>query len=734
MDECAPMSLSAIGEPELVQRLTALHRDAVTPFEALVARGELTANSGAPVSWDDRVWNYRARKLWFCELRGADGKVLRGPMFKRTANIRPVTGSMANWMKCFIVHRLVKKRYAPTSLTRYLQPMRWLIEGAGCNYERLIRFNQHRLDRLVTKIGAQGLYGEVALYQMAREMAMVMNWSSRQGLLARRLLFKNPVPDPTKARLDVTTAAFARHREQRFPDDAFVDAVTAIKRKLSDDPTLEPKPGYDWIRVHAIPFKLALGLRIGELLTLPINALYEDESSGKLYLRVWTEKGEAPTLRYVPSLWAPAVRASYRALVKLCRPARTLAETIDSDGDFSFIERELRAQARSAQDRKRLAERGFDPHEYYYTRELAVIGFSHRDFLKANGGLLRDLLETTGHTATKWRNVVSTKRLCAWFETRFNQHLSRHYRENILEGESDTAINVDTTVSSPAFRHRQPLHQHLIVLFDKQLMTQRAGVLPLPTPMAQRHLWAYYASRPHQPSVFERFDIRDSRGEIFRLTPHQFRHWVTTSVQREGVNDMAIDLWMGRKVGQNRCYDHRTGKERAEAIREKYLQCDAIPDDYLGRKVTRMRLHDVDDAVVRHTVDDFIRVAHFTPWGLCSRDLAVVPCHRNLQCLKGFDGSDPCRHFHIDPTDTEAKRAIERLLKQYEHQLELLMPDGRGGDLNNELNLDEPLDQHIHHAVQIIRGCRSALGAFEDSTSGASVPIVSASIVNATAS
>jgi hypothetical protein len=213
--------------------------------------------------------------------------------------------------------------------------------------------------------------------------------------------------------------------------------------------------------------------------------------------------------------------------------------------------------------------------------------------------------------------------------------------------------------------------------------------------------------------VFERLEIRDSRGRIFRLTPQQFRHWVTTSLQREGANDLAIDLWMGRQTGQNRSYDNRTGVERAAQIREKYLRGDAVPNDYLGRKVVQMRLHSVDDAIIHRTVEQFVRVAHFTPWGFCSRDLGVLPCNRSLQCLKGFDGGDPCRHFHIDPTDAVAKQNILRLLAQYEHQLNLLVPEYRNAGFECALNLVEPVDQHIQHALQIVRGCKTALRHFD---------------------
>ncbi len=717
--------ISAI-ERRREDRLCELQAESIVLFEAMVASGILTSNTEQALVWDDIAWVYRARKLWFCELRGARGQVLTGPMFRNPNNLRSPNIDIADWMRCFIVHRLAKNpSYAPTHLTRYLQPMRWLSDNARGNMKRLQRINQRILDRLLRRIASTSIYGDDTRYQLARDLVAVLNWTSQQRLLARTVAFKNPIVDPCKLRLDVTTTAFAEHREKKFPDSAFIDAVTMIKHKLIDDPTLEPKPGYDWIRVHTIPFMLAMGLRLGEITTLPLNALYEEEGSGKLYLRVWTEKGQVPTLRYVPKLWAPAIRESYNALVELCRPARALAKKIESADGFSFVERRLARQARDPKDVERLIDCGFDANDYY-TRELSVIGFTHRNFLRPNGGVLRDLLEETGYSGRKWQKVVSVTRLRRWFDERFNFYLSKHYRENVLDKQSGQAVKVDTSLSSSSFVQDQPLHKHLLVVFDGQFSASKQDVNLLPTPLTQRHIHNHFTSCGGRKSVFERLDIRDSKGAVFRVTPHQFRHWVTTSLQREGANDMAIDRWMGREIGQNRQYDNRTGKERAEAIRESYLQRDGIPSDYLGRKVKRMRLHDVDDALITQTVNEFISVAHFTPWGFCSRDLAIVPCNRSLQCLKGFDNDNPCRHFHLDPSDTKARENIERLLNQYEHQLQILVPEYDQENFDEALNLTEPLDQHIHHAMQIVLGCRAAIGVFESCNNEALVSVTSA--------
>ena len=709
-----PSTINSVKERQCKQRLWDLQQETLPLFERMVESGILTSTTGDKLDWEDVVWVYRVRKLWFCKLTNSNGQKMTRTMYFNSENIEPLNAEMATWAKCYIVHLLKKNsNYSPTHVSRFLRPLRWIAVYTENSFETLTRFDQFKLEQFWEYIVSQGIYSSHSLYTFCRDLTFVLNWTSRIQLLTRVIKFRVVTDNPRTQQLDVTTKAFAEHREKKFPDSAFINAVSAIKQKLIADPELEPKPGYDWIRIHTIPFKLALGLRIQEVMTLPVNALYEEEESGKLYLRVWTAKGQLPTLRYIPKIWGPAIKESYHALLALCRSARELAEEIETSNSFSFIENRLKEQDRSQKDINRLLQCGFDPKEYYYTRELAVVDFKHRNFMRKNRGKQRDLLEETGYPGKKWQKVVSVKRLLHWFEERYNRILSIHYKENILNNTSDNAGKVNATLSSRSFCHKQPLHKHLIVVFDQQFNNSKRGVALLPTPMTNSHIYNYYAPGAGRKTIFERLDIRNSRGEMFSITPHQFRHWLTTSLQREGANDMVIDRWMGREIGQNRTYDNRTGKERAEAIREIYLQRDGIPNDYLGKKIQRMRLHDIEEAIVRDTVNEFISVAHFTPWGFCSRDLAVTPCNRSIQCLKGFDSGDPCRHFHIDPTDMKSKENIERLLNQYEHQLKILIPEYEKDDFEKELNLTEPLDQHIHHALQIIHGCRSALKAFE---------------------
>ena len=156
--------------------------------------------------------------------------------------------------------------------------------------------------------------------------------------------------------------------------------------------------------------------------------------------------------------------------------------------------------------------------------------------------------------------------------------------------------------------------------------------------------------------IRDSYDIRDDNNNIVNVTSHQFRHWLTTALLRSGKNESMIDLFMGRKAGQTRQYDHRTAKERAENMRSRYMS-ETPPDDVLGRRVKRMRDNNVCESEIENALNHTLSVVHYTPWGTCNRDLDVSPCEKGMMCLRGEDGNG-CQHFGIDPDDEEAKQSI----------------------------------------------------------------------------
>ncbi|POP66878.1 hypothetical protein [Pseudomonas syringae] len=257
------------------------------------------------------------------------------------------------------------------------------------------------------------------------------------------------------------------------------------------------------------------------------------------------------------------------------------------------------------------------------------------------------------------------------------------------------------------------LSEHLIVVWQNQFSgNSSAGILP--RPLLRADLYNYLSNKGGKITCFERLRISDSSGATFSFSPHQIRRWLTTALLRSGPNETAIDLWMGRTPGQTRHYDHRTAKERAEWVRDRYINTTNLPDDVMGRRVKMWKDEGMKPEEIINLVAIKLQALHFTPWGTCSRELYVSPCTKGLMCLRGFGTSSGCESFHIDPADLEAKAAIILLRQKYCKMLSAITDSQADIEsvLYVELNTSEPLDQHTAFIVDIIRGCDAALKNF----------------------
>lgn len=293
----------------------------------------------------------------------------------------------------------------------------------------------------------------------------------------------------------------------------------------------------------------------------------------------------------------------------------------------------------------------------------------------------------------------------------YSHYLSVHFKEEFSREGNDTGggfvgNNIRVGVEPK-------LSEHLIVVWQNQFSgNSRLGIIP--RPILRADLYNYLSNKGGKITCFERLRILDNSGKIFSFSPHQIRRWLTTALLRSGPNEAAIDLWMGRTPGQTRHYDHRTAKERAEWVRDRYINATNLPDDVMGRRVKLWKDKGMTTEEIIHIVAIKLQALHFTPWGTCSRELYVSPCTKGLMCLRGFGTSSGCESFHIDPTDLEAKAAITALRQKYSEMLSAII--GSQADIASviygELNTSEPLDQHVAFIVDIIRGCDAALKNF----------------------
>ena len=126
-------------------------------------------------------------------------------------------------------------------------------------------------------------------------------------------------------------------------------------------------------------------------------------------------------------------------------------------------------------------------------------------------------------------------------------------------------------------------------------------------------------------SIFSRLEIKDSAGNSFKITSHQFRHWLNTIAQNAGLSQLHIAKWSGRKdIRQNATYDHVTGSEliaRAHELSGGKL-FGPIADFVMHAPMSR---------------EEFLKLAfptaHVTEYGYCIHDWTMMPCEKYRDCL-----------------------------------------------------------------------------------------------------
>lgn len=608
------------------------------------------------------------------------------------------------------------------------------------------------------------------------------------------------------------TAADTSPPASNFYEPNLHRAIATARQAVLRDPGVEPKVGYDRIRLESLAFGLALGIRISALCQLPVNALERHSTTGGSFVRVPALKGEAPRVMPVPSAWEDAIWGAYSYLVETCADARARAAEIEKTG-FKFLvdrlEENRRLRPLDAAAMAQLNARGLDQECHYFASELeACWDISHREVIanypssavpiperahavlaqwmddrvrnwdwhmfhwpaKTGGPCITRIAELSGamrgspgrtpyaqllkkflaelvaagvgrqgavsrcqreSLTTSWENIrpvvlsnwqratsiaVDVTALAKLMMEDYESALERHFKEALEDNDVGDQGSRRPAQQKPGARAR--LSEHLIVVWDNQMRSSGKNGL-LPRPLSRDQIHAYLSASSGKATVFDRLDLRDENGRHFSFSPHAIRRWVTTSMLRSGLSEDSVDLWMGRQVGRARHYDYRTPVERAEKLRQLYVEVAEPPDDFLGRRVAEWRVRGMSDAEIKALVDSKLRAVHFTPWGSCSRELYVAPCEKGLMCLRGGADGRLCSSFQVDTNDLSAKAEIERLRSENSRLLEIIEPRSMAlrEKMISELNCDEPLDQHVRYIVDVISGCDEALRIYRESAS-----------------
>lgn len=695
----------------VVLRLGELEKSAQEEFEALRRTDPLLG------VWPDNVWRYQNGSIYFTKPVDVNGNLITGKSKK--SDREPVNGVWAIIMRLWALKGL-KMGKNRKSIAAEIGALSWLADSLSYSNESLINFNQSTLDATIPLLESK--FQRRGPFERYKTMVSIAKNLLIPFKIVPRFNPKVNMNNPSREQTDVTTSEYENRRDRKYEQD--IDRYLGLVKAKFDNLKLqltngeicsnpEPKEGYDEIRLLAVPFLMAFGLRIGELCRLTEDCLQYDEINEKYYLKVLTEKGELPSPRPVPRMWEDVILKSYKRLLELTEEHRLFAKSVELNGPLAFIDA-LKMESRPVQMVKALEEQGFNPDLFLLRCEFGPNG----DEQHSSGvtyGRLRSGFKTAEVSQIRYKSpsgrralhtVYSKKEIASIAFQKYQTYRQKVYQENHLDE------NESGSYSSSSFSASVSFSQLLFIVKDETFKSQSSGHGFIPHPMTPKSFtsWITNDKTSRNKTVFERYDIRDRDGNVVSLKTHKFRHWLTTALKRSGKNEMMIDLFMGRTPGQGRHYDHRTSKERAETIRERYLS-QTPPDDALGRRIKRMRDNNVPEGEIDWVLNHTMSVIHYTPWGTCKRDLDVSPCEKGMMCLRG-DTGEGCEHFGIDPDDLEAKQNILNTKTHYENQLAALIPNYR--ELTEKLNTEEPLDQHIKFCIDTVKGCENALKSYEN--------------------
>jgi integrase len=379
-------------------------------------------------------------------------------------------------------------------------------------------------------------------------------------------------------------------RRAKMPPDAALHAIGDLFSNLVTDP-------HDRLVLCALAIMLATGFRVGEVLTLPLNCEVSEGAGdlNKCGLRYHKEKSvggqKQLAVRWLTHRQAELANSAVAEVRQLTKEARHRALILESRADIVPLP-EVPADARLT------------------PKQVAAL----------LGCRLQSMMS---HPLTGVPRYKFSKRTKG----------ERFYYKAIDVMTYLQSIRGPLWVVDRRNGTRQLLSETLSIQFRNAGHATRGTNPLLVEPLREQTINDFLGRRTGKGrtivrSAFERYGMRNSRGDFFSMHSHQFRHWVTTKAAQSGVPDHVIARWQGREhMSDLGAYKHLTTVERLDALRV------ALKAGRIRGEIAEMYFslqEDVRDAFL----EGQLQAVHVTPLGLCVHDFKVTPCPKFLNCVK----------------------------------------------------------------------------------------------------
>lgn len=275
--------------------------------------------------------------------------------------------------------------------------------------------------------------------------------------------------------------------------------------------------------------------------------------------------------------------------------------------------------------------------------------------------------------------------------------------DELIAGRAPAVLNEGLALSSSSFNIRQKVSEHLFVV-----PSSLGGTYQPYLPCLLSYGAVLYALKPGTKgrglqSAFSRHGVVVEQEVLDSFQTHQGRHWQTTSLFRAGLAASIVNKWMGRTDCQGDHYDHQTARERAQKVGALMLKEHARFLGTLPEQVRHWQQRELAPQELEAQLNLSLQTAHYSPLGLCVRDINLKPCEYHLKCLTGNAGLG-CREFVFDLQDPNQRQKLENERDKAEQELARLF------ELLNRADVaTESVEMHIEHQMTLFRNASAVL-------------------------
>lgn len=265
--------------------------------------------------WGDDSWSYL--------------KLNQKVLFKMIGG-EPLPKELITLSKVFLVNMLWNQRlraepYSFSHVKNSIEPIKvWAEKG----FKQLSDINQRAYDALIAYLGER--YAEPTTNGVS--LNRVINYLNDCHLLSSNIDTVNIC----KALGNTDEFGRVQAKKEKMPLPELVKAVIHLKWAIDDRFDGSTKAINDKLCILTQVFQYGLGLRLGEVLRLPLNPLIEMD--GEVFCLVWTEKGSEPMARYVPTIWRKPFKDAVDEIHKLTKVYRDIAIQFEQHGALSFFD------------------------------------------------------------------------------------------------------------------------------------------------------------------------------------------------------------------------------------------------------------------------------------------------------------------------------------------------------------------------------------------------------------